>query len=200
MRILTLGDSYTIGTSVEPSESWPYQLVERVNAEGIPAEAPQVVAQNGWTTRDLAAGIEEIDPQGPYDLVTLLIGVNNQFRGYDIDEYQTEFRQLLEQAIHFAGGDNRRVLVLSIPDWGVTSFATGRDAVQIAAEIDAFNAVNLEETTALGAQYLDVTAISRQAATDRSLLAADGLHPSAKMYAQWVEAIMPVIWRFEIED
>lgn len=191
-QILFLGDSYTIGTGVQFSENFPSQLADRLNKQGITTQAPRVIAKNGWTTADLAAGIAIADLEKSYDLVTLLIGVNNQFRGYNIDEYKAEFRGLLEQGIAFAGGDPHRIIVISIPDWGVTPFAAGRDREKIASHIDAFNAVNRTEADAAGVHYVDVTAISRQAASDPTLLAPDDLHPSPKMYDQWVDVIMPV--------
>lgn len=191
-RILFLGDSYTIGTGVQFSENFPSQLVDRLKEQGIATQAPRVIAQNGWTTVDLAAGIASANLANSYDLVTLLIGVNNQFRGYSIDEYQLEFHKLLEQAIVFAEGDPTKIIVISIPDWGVTPFAAGRDREAIASQIDAFNAVNRPEAEAAGVHYVDVTSISRQAAKDPTLLAPDELHPSPTMYAQWVDAIMPV--------
>lgn len=192
-RLLALGDSYTIGTSVASVDSWPYQLTDQLVSQGIPANPPQIIAQNGWTTHDLAAGIIETDLEDSYDLVTLLIGVNNQFRGDSIDEYRTEFDHLLGQAIRFAGGDPTNVIVLSIPDWGVTPFASSRDSARIASQIDAFNAVNRTEATAAGVFYVDITAISRQMESDPTLVASDGLHPSPKMYSRWVEAILPAV-------
>ncbi|MBI2333191.1 MAG: SGNH/GDSL hydrolase family protein, partial [Chloroflexi bacterium] len=137
-------------------------------------------------------GIQAQTVKPPYDMVSLLIGVNNQYRGYDINEYREGFVFLLDKAIEYAGGDVKRVIVFSIPDWGVTPFAAGRDAVQIAAEIDAFNKVNLEETQKAGAHYVDITPVSRKAATDPSLIAGDGLHPSGSMYAEWAMSALPI--------
>jgi lysophospholipase L1-like esterase len=193
MRYLALGDSYTIGENVAEAERWPVQLAARLSEQGIPTAEPEIIAVTGWTTDELAAGIHQAKPQGPYDLVTLLIGVNNQYRGRDPEEYRQQFADLLQQAIGFARDEPARVIVLSIPDWGVTPYAAGRDTVQIAAEIDAFNAINREEAEKAGVAYVDVTAVSRQAAHDSSLIAADGLHPSGKMYAAWVELLLPVI-------
>lgn len=185
-RFLALGDSYTIGESVSEVERWPMQLAAMLEAVGSPVTVT-IIAQTGWTTDELAAAIEQAAPQGAYDLVSLLIGVNNQYRGRDPSQYQLEFRQLLAQAITFAGGEPGRVIVLSIPDWGVTPFAEGRDLVQIAQEIDTFNALNRAEAEQQGAAYIDVTPISRQAAADPALIASDGLHPSGKMYGAWAE-------------
>ena len=194
IRFLALGDSYTIGTSVEEAERWPLQLAERLRADSIPVELT-IIAHDGWTTDELRQGIREQAPQPPYDMVSLLIGVNNQYRGYDIEQYRRQFANLLSEAIEYANGDPTRVFVLSIPDWGVTPYASehDRDRDQVAQEIDAFNAVNREETLKAGARYVDITPVSRQAANDASLLAADGLHPSGKMYALWVELAYPIV-------
>lgn len=191
LRFLALGDSYTIGESVETSQRWPVQLAEILRDKGIEVAPPSIIAQTGWTTAELAAGIDAADPQGKFGLVSLLIGVNNQYRGLDAEEYRLEFRQLLERAIAFAGGRPDRVIVLSIPDWGVTPFAEGEDRERIAREIDQFNLINREETERANARYVDVTPVSREAATDPSLVADDGLHPSGKMYAAWAELALP---------
>ena len=191
MRFLALGDSYTIGESVEPSERWPVQLAALLRAEGVNVGDPAIIATTGWTTGELSAGIDHADPQGTYDLVSLLIGVNNQYRGRSPDEYRQQFVALLQRAISFAGGKPGHVIVLSIPDWGVTPFAAGRDPAAIAAAIDRFNAINRTETERLGARYVDVTPISREAARDPLLIADDGLHPSGKMYAEWARLALP---------
>ncbi len=189
---LALGDSYTIGESVDPALRWPVLLAKALEGEGVPIGDPVIVARTGWTTSELAAGIDEAGLTGAYDVVSLLIGVNNQYRGRDLGEYRTQFMDLLSRAVAFAGGDPGRVLVLSIPDWGVTPFAEGRDPGQIALEIDAFNEVGRNESEAAGVRYLDVTGISREAATDPGLVADDGLHPSGVMYARWAAAAMPI--------
>jgi len=190
-RFLTLGDSYTIGESVAVTDRWPVQLARQLRKNGIDIADPQIIAKTGWTTDELSSAIDAAKPNGPYALVTLLIGVNNQYRGRDAEQYRKEFAALLRRAIAFAGGDPKRVVVVSIPDWGVTPFATGRDRAKIAAEIDHFNGINAEETKRAGARYADVTPGSRHAATDPTLVAPDGLHPSAAMYAQWVTVILP---------
>jgi lysophospholipase L1-like esterase len=189
-RYLALGDSYTIGQSVSINVRFPILLTKALRAEGFAMDDPQIIAQTGWTTGELSKAIDKADPQGPYDLVTLLIGVNNQYRGYDIGEYQVEFNALLQRSIAFAAGDATHVIVISIPDWGVTPYAGGRDEQKIAEEIDAFNAVNRSETQAAGARYVNVTDISRLAIEDRTLIARDGLHPAGKMYTLWVEEIL----------
>lgn len=192
LRILALGDSYTIGESVRPDERWPVQLVERLRGEGIPVAEPVIIARTGWRTDDLSGGIDRARPEGRFDLVGLLIGVNNQYQGRTADAYRGEFAALLQRAIGFAGGDPSRVIVLSIPDWGATPFAAGQDRARIGAEIDRFNAINREETLRAGARYVDVTPVSREAPNRPELIAVDGLHPSGKMYAEWVALVLPV--------
>ncbi len=197
IRYLALGDSYTIGESVPENERWPVQLIENIKtspsfqATNVDIELT-LIARTGWTTDELWKGIEQTGVTPPYDLVSLLIGVNNQYRGRSLEEYREQFRFLLGKAIEYAGNDPEKVFVVSIPDWGVTPFAAGRNSTQIAAEIDAFNALNRAEAEAAGVAYVDITPASRAAASDRSLIAADGLHPSGKMYAGWVELILPV--------
>jgi lysophospholipase L1-like esterase len=191
IRYLVLGDSYTIGESVEEFERWPNQLADLLGANNIQADAT-IIARTGWTVDELWEGIQADSPDGTYDLVTLLIGVNDQYRGYPVDGYREDFHFMLGKAIEYAGGDPKRVLVLSIPDWGVTPFAAGGDRDRIAKEIDRFNAINREETENAGAHYVDITPISRDAINDPSLIAPDGLHPSGKMYSMWAEAVLPV--------
>ncbi|HEX6613834.1 MAG TPA: GDSL-type esterase/lipase family protein, partial [Rhodanobacteraceae bacterium] len=190
---LALGDSYTIGEGVAENARWPVQLVERMRAQGVMIGDPKIVARTGWTTDELSAAMDAAELRPPYALVTLLIGVNNQYRGRALDEYRVQFRALLARAIALAGQDARRAITVSIPDWGVTPFARkeGRDAQRIAAQIDAFNAVACEETAAANARLVNITGISR-APEVRGLLATDGLHPSGAQYARWVEAIAPV--------
>ena len=190
-RYLALGDSYTIGESVPEDERWPNQLAKQLEAEGVPVNVT-IIARTGWTTDELWQGIQETEIQPPYDLVSLLIGVNNQYRGYEVNEYREQFVFLLNKSIEYAGGKPNRVIVLSIPDWGVTPFASGRDREQIAKHIDEFNAVNYEEAERAGVHYIDVTPISRQAVEDAALVAPDGLHPSGKMYTMWAEKVLPV--------
>ncbi|HEX8942373.1 MAG TPA: SGNH/GDSL hydrolase family protein [Gemmatimonadaceae bacterium] len=193
VRILALGDSYTIGEGVVPDERWPMQLAAMLRARGRQVAAPTIVAHTGWTTGELSAGIDDTNLTGPYALVTLLIGVNNQYRGRGLGEYREQFRALLARAVGFAGGRTERVIVLSIPDWGVTPFAEGRDRARIARGIDAFNAVNREEAARAGTRYVDVTTISRRASGQPELVVADNLHPSAAMYALWVRGMLPAV-------
>lgn len=192
IRYLALGDSYTIGESVDEAERWSNQLAAMLQADGVSAEVT-IIARTGWTTSELWDGIQAKEINPPYDLVSLLIGVNDQYRGYDTGEYREQFMFLLNKAIEYAGGNPQRVIVLSIPDWGVTPFAGNRDSKKIAVEINQFNAVNGEETEKAGAQYVDITPISRDAVTDPSLIADDGLHPSGKMYAEWAQLALPIV-------
>jgi lysophospholipase L1-like esterase len=200
LKYLALGDSYTIGQSVDITQRYPVQIADSLKARGYLVEDPRIIAVTGWTTSDLKAGIAAANPQGPYDLVSLLIGVNNQYRGQDINIYRTEFEELINQSINFAGNDTGRVIVLSIPDWGVTRFATGRDREKIAREIDQYNAVNKEITLSKGIVWIDVTAISRLAGQDETLIASDGLHPSGKMYTEWVRLSLPEIVKMLKEE
>lgn len=193
-RFLALGDSYTIGEGVDPDGRWPVLLARALRGDGLALEDPQIVATTGWTTDELSAGIDAAAPQGPFALVALLIGVNNQYRGRPLEEYRQQFGELLERAIGFAGGRADRVLVLSIPDWGVTPFArqSGRDLTQVARELDAFNAIAREACDGRGVAFVDVTAHSRAHGAEPAMLADDGLHPSAAMYAAWAQLARPV--------
>ena len=185
LRALALGDSYTSGDRVALSERWPVRLVELVRQRGVRIDQPHVVARTGWSTAELAAGVDRANPQGPFDLVMLQVGVNDQLRGRSLESYRREFAGLVARAIAYAGGDPWAVIVLSVPDWGVTPAADGQDRARIAQEIDRMNQVNREVTWQLGAQYIDVTPISRLAGEEPELLSEDGLHPSALMYDMW---------------
>lgn len=191
LKYLALGDSYTIGERVEVSERFPVQLADRLKLMDYDLKDAEIIARTGWSTGQLLQALADENPQGPYNLVTLLIGVNNQYRGLDITEYRQEFRQLLQKAIQLAGNDAGKVIVLSIPDYSVTPFASGGDTAKIAREIDAFNAINFEETKYTNTNYFDITGISRKAKYDPDLIATDGLHPSAKMYSEWVDLMLP---------
>lgn len=193
LTYLALGDSYTIGEGVEAPDRWPVQLSSSLTQLGHTAWSPLIVAQTGWTTGELINGINNARIDGKYDLVSLLIGVNNQYRGLDTAEFRTGFKELLSRALAFADGNPHGVVVLSIPDWGVTPFAEGRNRELIAAEIDAFNAIKKEETEKKGIVFVDITEISRMAGNDSTLLTADGLHPSAKMYGLWVDCVLPLL-------
>ncbi len=191
-RILSLGDSYTVGEAVAEEERWPVHLAGLLREGGIEVELPRIIARTGWTTMDLRAALNDAQLDPPYDLVTLLIGVNNQYQGRSLEEYREGFAALLEQAIDLAGTDASRVVVLSIPDYGVTPFAGEMDVAAISAELEQFNAANREVTLRAGVAYVDITPISLQAATDPSLVAGDGLHPSGQMYRAWAELALPV--------
>ncbi|MET0330280.1 MAG: GDSL-type esterase/lipase family protein [Dyella sp.] len=191
LTYLALGDSYSIGEGVDEAARWPVQLTRLLGQHGHALAPPQIVACTGWSTDELADAIEQQTLTPPYDLVSLLIGVNNQYRGRALDNYREEFRALLARAINLAGGRSQRVLVLSIPDWGVTPFARreARDPQAIGQAIDRFNACAREETIRQGAQWVDITALSR---AQPDLLTADGLHPAPHQYAHWALTALPV--------
>lgn len=192
-RYLALGDSYTIGEMVPEQDNFPHQVYAMLKRDGIALMPPRIIARTGWTTDELEKGIRAADLADPlvpdFDLVTLLIGVNNQYRGRPVSDYRPEFEELLDKAVRFAGNRPGRVLVLSIPDWGVTPFASGRDRAQIASEIDAYNQANEEIARKKGVAYLNITPWTREAVADPGLLASDGLHPSAKEYRRWAERV-----------
>ena len=200
VKYLALGDSYTIGQGVDSRFRYPVQIADSLEKRGYLMEAPEIIAATGWTTSDLKSGIAAAKPKGPYDLVSLLIGVNNQYRGMDINIYRIEFGELIDQSIYLAGNDTGRVIVLSIPDWGVTPFASGSDREKIAREIDHYNAINKEITLSKGIIWIDVTGISRLAEQDETLIAGDGLHPSGKMYTEWVKLAAPEIAKMLKEE
>lgn len=195
LNYLALGDSYTIGESVKPSDNFPNQLVAKLLEKGVIVNPPTIIARTGWTTSELKDAIPLSGVIQKFDFVTLLIGVNNQYRGESIDIYRKEFVALLKTALEYAKNDKTKVFVVSIPDWGVTPFAkqSGKNQQTISQEIDAFNKVNKEETLALRISYTDITPGSRNASINTSLIAQDGLHPSAKMYAEWVSQLITPI-------
>lgn len=195
MRYLALGDSYSIGEGVQHAERWPMLLAARLRRAGVPLDDPLIVARTGWTTDELAAAMDTTTLAPPYDLVSLSIGVNNQYRGRDLDHYRHEFRGLLARAVRLAGGNAGRVIVVSIPDWGVTPFARNdaRGAARIGQQVDAFNEVNRQEAARAGTAWIDVAPLSRQSGED--WLVADELHPSARQYAHWVDRIEPIAVR-----
>ncbi|PSL42642.1 lysophospholipase L1-like esterase [Chitinophaga niastensis] len=190
---LALGDSYTIGEQVADKERFPVQVANILRSKGYSVEDPLIIATTGWTTDELEQGIAAAHITKIYDIVTLLIGVNNQYRGRSVKEYEGEFTALLKKAIVFAGNKSSHVVVLSIPDWGVTLFAADRNRAQIAAEIDAYNAANKAIADSMQVPYLDITPFTREAAQDNSLLATDGLHPSGKDYGRWAKALASVL-------
>ncbi|WP_017257228.1 SGNH/GDSL hydrolase family protein [Pedobacter arcticus] len=194
LTYLALGDSYTIGQSVETSQNFPNQLVDQLKRAGLNI-TPKIIAQTGWTTTNLKGAIASATLAPKYDFVTLLIGVNNQYQGGDVNNYRKEFGELLQTSIQYAGGNASSVVVLSIPDYSVTPFAGNNPNItsRIATEIDAYNQINKEETEKLKVNYLDITSISREAKNNRNLISTDGLHPSATMYQEWVKLLAPLV-------
>lgn len=190
---LALGDSYTTGEGVPSSENFPHQAAALLQKAGIRISDPLIIATTGWTTDELSSAIRERQLKETFSVVTLLIGVNNQYRGRTLDNYREEFQSLLARAIVFANGHSRRVVVLSIPDWGVTPFAEGRERQQIAQEIDAYNAAAKEIILAHKCGWLDITDSTRTNGTNANFLAEDGLHPSGKEYAIWAARLAPLL-------
>ena len=191
LSYLALGDSYTIGESVSEAERWSVQLANELSLAGKQTATPKIIAQTGWTTDELKAKIVSENITQTYAVVSLLIGVNNQYRGQDVEQFRKEFVDLLETAIKFSGDKPAHVFVVSIPDWGVTPFGENGTKKSISDQIDLYNAVKKQETEKKGVLFVDITPISRQALTDKSLIANDGLHPSGKMYQLWVEKMIP---------
>ncbi|QOD90898.1 SGNH/GDSL hydrolase family protein [Lysobacter sp. CW239] len=195
MRWLALGDSYTIGEGVAETARWPVRLAAQLRHAGIDIADPRIIATTGWTTDELSSAMDAAEPLGRWDLVSLLIGVNNQYRGRSVADYRGEFHGLLRRAIALAGQRADRVLVLSIPDWGVTPFAAaqGRDRALIAHELDAYNATAAELCSVHGVAFVDITPVSRAHGGEPAMLVDDGLHPSASLYALWAEQALPVV-------
>jgi len=197
---LALGDSYTIGEMVAPPDNFPGQAVNLLKNDTVNFQPARIIARTGWTTDELETGIMAANNADPlhssYDFVSLLIGVNNQYGNRPVNDYKPEFEELLKKAIRFAGDKADHVIVLSIPDWGVTPFANGRDRAQIAREIDAYNAANKQIALQYNVHYIDITPWTREAATDPSLLATDGLHPSGKEYKRWAEKMAGIIKQY----
>lgn len=187
---LALGDSYTIGEAVKTQLAFPYQLVDKLNAMGQNYSKPQIIATTGWTTDELLAAIDKEKFSPPYDLVTLLIGVNNQYRSYPIEQYKKEFEELLQIALKMAGDNRRNVMVVSIPDYGKTPFAKEKNPEKIAKELAEYNQINREISQKYLVRYANITAISEEAAKDSELTAKDNLHPSGKMYRRWVDEVI----------
>lgn len=190
---LALGDSYTIGESVADSERFPVQTVKLLREHNIDISNADIIARTGWTTDDLLNALNANVPKKAYSVVTLLIGVNNQYQGKSLDDYKTRFTELLNRSLIYAGNNKNHVFVISIPDYSVTPFASTSDTARIAREIDAFNAVNKSISLNGGVHYLDITPISRDAKSDPALIAGDGLHPSAMQYKRWSELLAPMI-------
>ena len=190
---LAFGDSYTIGEKVKTAENFPNKVVALLREQELDFKEPAIVAKTGWTTDELEAGIKKAKLKQHYDFVTLLIGVNNQYRERSVVDYIPQFEDLLKRALRFAGHKPEHVIVLSIPDWGVTPFAEGRDRQQIAGQIDEYNAANKLIAEKYKVHYIDITPGTREAANDKELVAVDGLHPSGKEYAKWAKEVAAII-------
>lgn len=189
MKFLALGDSYTIGESVAEDQRWPVQLVKELSKRGKNFTSLKIIATTGWRTDDLKNAILKENPAKDYDMVSLLIGVNNQYQGKSVESYAPEFEELLTMAIGFAGGDRSKVFVVSIPDYGFTPFGKEKQE-KITRELNEYNRVNKEITKKYGIKYFSITDVSRKGFEDPELVAGDGLHPSGKMYAEWVKVIL----------
>src|SRR5690606_6862333 len=194
MKYLALGDSYTVGEGVAPGERWPGVLARAVRDEGIDLDEPRVIATTGWTTDELSAAMDAAEPLGQWDFATLLIGVNNQYRGRGLEEYRQHFDALLHRAIGLARSNPGRVLVLSIPDWRVTRFGAEscRDLGAVARALDAYNAAGCCRSDRPGVAVVDTTAAPRDGRGEAARLGDDGLHPSAAMHARWAALALPV--------
>jgi lysophospholipase L1-like esterase len=204
IKYLALGDSYTVGEGVETAESFPCQAVKKLNetltgTKDVPEitplffELPVVIAKTGWTTSELIDAINKADLKTTFAVVTLLIGVNNQYRGLAPEDYEREFEELASIVLGFVGNDPSRVIVLSIPDWSATPFAAGLDRDLISLAIDRFNVLNRQTASRKGFHYIDITTGSRDALHDPSLITKDQLHPSAIEYRKWSDKLVPII-------
>lgn len=196
LKYLALGDSYTIGEALAVKDSWPMQWAHALRANGLNVADPGIIAKTGWSTDELNEALNEADSNNticpPYDVVSLSIGVNNQYRGRSTENYREEFSFLLERAIRYAGNHTANVIVVSIPDWGITEFGkkSGRDVAQIARELDAYNQVNRDVSIHAGVHWIDISTITREAGNQAQFYAEDGLHPSRALYALWVRELL----------
>jgi lysophospholipase L1-like esterase len=189
MKYLALGDSYTIGESVDQKDRWPVQLVEALKIKGVTVDAPVIIATTGWRTDNLKNAIDIAKLKPEYDMVSLLIGVNNQYQGKPVEPYKAEFEELLQIAIRLAKGKTESVFIVSIPDYGFTPFGKPKQD-KISTELDEFNAANKAIAEKYGVKYFYITDISRKGLAQPDLVATDGLHPSGKMYKEWVDLIV----------
>ena len=194
---LALGDSYTVGESISKKHTWPKQLVDSLKKRNIFLSEPRIIAKTGWTTDELKKAINDSSLDYPYDWVSLLIGVNNQYRGRDLDEFKLQFESLLFEAIAFSGNRKERVFVISIPDWGSMPFAKDRDPDKIAIEIDNFNQIIYEVCAFENIKFIDITPITRNIYSNPNWIAKDSLHPSKEQYSKWVEKIIPFFLNFK---
>ena len=198
LRYLALGDSYTIGEALAVEDSWPMQWAHALRANGVSVADPGIIAKTGWTTDELADALNEAEASNtirpPYDLVSLLIGVNNQYRGRSSENYREEFSALLKRAIGYAGNKNSHVFVVSIPDWGMTEFGqkSGRDVAQIGRELDVYNQINADVSRQAGVHWVDISRVTREAGASAKYYAEDGLHPSRALYALWVKELLKI--------
>jgi len=192
---LALGDSYTIGEQVSPADCFPHQTVDLLEKKTLSFDLPEIIAKTGWTTDELDVAIDAAGISGQYDIVSLLIGVNNQYRGRPVKNFEIEFEHLLQRAIQFANNKPSHVFVLSIPDWGVTPFAEGRDRKQVAEEIDAYNKVCETSAKQFLANFINITVSQREDGARAEFLATDGLHPSGKEYKKWSAKLADAIMK-----
>ncbi len=194
LRYLALGDSYTAGHGLKPAESWPYQLAAHVHAKGLAIAEPVVIAVSGWTTANLLSALERKSFEQPFDLVTLMIGTNDQFQGRDPMVFAKDLNTLIQKAVTLAGNDPAKVLVITLPDWSVTPYAVDLNRALIARDIDGFNGIVSALAAKNQAAYFDIAPASR-GQTQEDMFIDDGLHPSAKGYAGWAKAILPEVLR-----
>ena len=198
-KFLALGDSYTIGQSVEINERWPVQFLKELKTSTSAIDTLQIIAQTGWRVDQLNEAMNNSDLEAPYGLVSLLIGVNNQYQGQKANSFKPEFIEILERSLKLVDNRKERLFVVSIPDWGASPYGATLNRTQISKEIDEFNSVLKEESEKRGIRYFNITTISRRALTDNSLIASDRLHPSGKMYKLWVDKIIPVISKINFD-
>ena len=194
---LALGDSYTVGESISKKHTWPKQLVDSLKKRSIFLSEPRIIAKTGWTTDELKKAINDSSLDYPYDWVSLLIGVNNQYRGRDLGEFKLQFESLLSEAIAFSGNRKERVFVISLPDWGSMPFAKDRDPNKIAIEIDNFNQIIYEVCAFENIKFFDITPITRNIYSNPNWIAKDSLHPSKEQYSKWVEKMIPYFLNFK---
>ena len=198
-KFLALGDSYTIGQSVEVNERWPVQFLKELKATTNVIDTLQIIAQTGWRVDQLKEAMNSSDLEPPYGIVSLLIGVNNQFQGQNANDFRPEFIEILEKSLKLVENRTERLFVISIPDWGASPYGFGFDRAKVSKEINEFNSVVKEESEKRGLRYFDITTISRKALIDRTLIASDGLHPSGKMYKLWVDKMIPIISKINFD-
>jgi len=198
-KFLALGDSYTIGQSVEVNERWPVQFLKELKATTNVIDTLQIIAQTGWRVDQLKEAMNSSDLESPYGIVSLLIGVNNQYQGQNANDFRPEFIEILEKSLKLVENRTERLFVISIPDWGASPYGFGFDRAKVSKEINEFNSVVKEESEKRGLRYFDITTISRRALIDRTLIASDGLHPSGKMYKLWVDKMIPIISKINFD-